>query len=229
MRGGFLTTAAKQLTSKDNPVASKGFPMPATRAHRKTFKAERMVIFSDAVMAVAITLLVLDLKLPEGVTDTQLPAALRGSLHGIGVYALSFVVVGMFWMGHNELFSYIRRVDGPLMWINMIYLLTIGLIPFVTSLLSDHGTSLATCVYAGVLVATSLLSTLMWWYAGRDPQLMPSDVPDSVRREGLISTLLAAAVFAFSIVIAILWSPVAGQLSWLLLILAGRVPQMMYK
>jgi len=229
MRACFLTTAAKQLTSKDNPAASIGFPMSATVAHLKTFKAERMIMFSDAVMAVAITLLVLDLKLPEGVTDTQLPAALRDSLHSVGVYALSFVVVGMFWMGHHEQFSYIRRVNGTLMWINMLYLLTIGLIPFVTSLLSDHGTSLATCLYAGVLVSTSLLSTLMWWYASRDPQLMPADVPESVRREGLISSLLTAAVFSLSIVIAILWSPVAGQLSWLLLIPAGRIPQMVYK
>ena len=202
--------------------------MPAIIAHRKTFKAERMIMFSDAVMAVAITLLVLDLKLPEGVSDPQLGAALQGSLHSIGVYALSFVVVGMFWMGHHEQYSYIRRVDGTLMWINMVYLLTIGLIPFVTSLLSDHGTSLSTCLYAGVLVATSLLSTLMWWYASRDPQLMPADVSQSVRREGLVSTLLTAAVFTLSIVIAIVWSPVAAQLSWLLLIPAGQAPKWLY-
>jgi uncharacterized membrane protein len=106
--------------------------------------------------------------------------------------------------------------------------MTIGLIPFVTSLLSDHGTSLSTCLYAGVLVATSLLSTLMWWYASRNPQLMPADVPQSVRREALLSTLLTAAVFALSIVIAIAWSPVAAQLSWLLLILAGQVPKWLY-
>jgi TMEM175 potassium channel family protein len=203
--------------------------MPSVTAHRETFKAERMIMFSDAVMAVAITLLVLDLKLPEGVSDAQLGGALQSSLHGIGVYVLSFIVVGMFWMGHHEQYSYIRRVDVPLMWINMVYLMTIGLIPFVTSLLSDHGTALSTCLYAGVLVATSLLSTLSWWYAARDPQLMPADVPESVRREGLLSTLLTAAVFALSIVIALVWSPVAGQLSWLLLIPAGRIPQMLYK
>ncbi len=203
--------------------------MPAIRARHKTFKAERMVAFSDAVMAVAITLLVLDLRMPEGISDAQLGAALQGSLHSVGVYALSFIVIGLFWIGHHEQYTYIRRVDPVLMWINMLYLLTIGLIPFVTSLLSDHATELATCLYAGVLVATSLLSALMWWYASRDPQLVPADIPEPVRREGALSALLVGAVFALSIIIALVWSPVAAQFSWLLLIPAGRLPAMIDK
>ena len=73
--------------------------MRAFDADRKTYAPERLLAFSDAVMAVAITLLVLDLKLPEGVSDADLGAVLRGSLHGVGVYALSFVVIGLFWMG----------------------------------------------------------------------------------------------------------------------------------
>jgi uncharacterized membrane protein len=203
--------------------------MRALSAHLKTFKAERMIIFSDAVMAVAITLLVLDLKLPEGVTDAQLPSVLQGSLHALGVYALSFIVIGLLWMGHHEQFSYIRRVDGAMLWLNLFFLMTIGLIPFVTSLLSDHGTALATSLYAGTLVATSLLSALMWWYAGRDPELMPEDVPETIRWEGLLTPLLIGAVFALSIAIALLWSATVAQLSWLLLIPAGRVPAWLEK
>ncbi len=79
-------------------------------------------------------------------------------------------MIGLFWMGHHEQFSYIRRVDGVMLWLNLFFLMTIGLIPFVTSLLSDHGTVLATCLYAGTLVTTSLLSAAMWWYADRDPR-----------------------------------------------------------
>ncbi len=203
--------------------------MRALSAHLKTFKAERMIIFSDAVMAVAITLLVLDLKLPEGVTDAQLPSVLQGSFHALGVYALSFVVIGMLWMGHHEQFSYIRRVDGVMLWLNLFFLMTIGLIPFVTSLLSDHGTALATCLYAGTLVMTSLLSALMWWYAGRDRELMPEDVPVAERREGLLAPLLNGAVFALSIVIAITWSATVAQWSWLLLIPASRAPAWLEK
>ena len=189
---------------------------------RRTYKAERMLAFSDAVMAVAITLLVLDLKLPEGVSDADLGNVLWASAHSLGVYALSFVVIGLLWMGHHEQFSYIPRVDGPLIWLNLFYLMTIGLFPFVTSVLSDHGSALATSLYAGTLVTTSLLSAGIWWYACRDPQLMAPGVTQAARREGLVSPLLNGAVFALSIVIAVTWSASAAQWSWLLLIPAGR-------
>jgi hypothetical protein len=87
----------------------------------------------------------------------------------------------------------------------------------------------ATSLYAGTLVATSLLSALMWWYAGRDPELMPEDVPETIRWEGLLTPLLIGAVFALSIAIALLWSATVAQLSWLLLIPAGRVPAWLEK
>ena len=116
----------------------------ASRAEDQTFKPERMLAFSDAVMAVAITLLVLDLKLPGNVSDAELGHALHASLPNLAAYALSFVVIGLLWIGHHQQFSQIRRVDGVLIWLNLFFLLTIALIPFVTSLLSEHGDALAT-------------------------------------------------------------------------------------
>lgn len=188
---------------------------------RKIFDSERLIAFSDAVIAVAITLLVLDLKLPEGVSDAQLPDALAGSLHGFFVYALSFLVIGLLWMGHHEQFSYICRVDAPLIWLNLLYLMTIGLIPFFTSLLSDHGAPLPTCLYAGTLVLTSLLSAAIWWHASRDPELMVPGVAEPIRRAGLLAPLSTGAVFAISIPIALIWGATPAQWSWLLLIPAG--------
>jgi uncharacterized membrane protein len=194
---------------------------------RKIFKSDRVVAFSDAVMAVAITLLVLDLKLPEGVSDAQLPAALSASAHNFGVYALSFIVIGLIWMGHHEQFSHIERVDGPMIWLNLLYLMTVGLIPFLTSLLGDHGSALPTSLYAATLVATSLLSAAMWWHACRNPELMRPDVPAAVRREGVLAPLLTGAVFALSIVIASVWGATPAQWSWLLLIPAGYAPSLL--
>lgn len=197
--------------------------MRSIYADRRTYRCERVLAFSDGVMAVAATLLVLNLQLPEGVTDAQLGSVLSQNLHAFSVYVLSFLVVGLLWVGHHELFSRFARVDNVLIWLNLLYLMTIGLIPFLTSLLSDHGTALSTVLYAGTLVITSLLSAAMWWHGGRDPELMPEDVPAGVRREGLWSVLLTGGVFALSIPIAVLWSATAGQLSWLLLIPAGQV------
>jgi uncharacterized membrane protein len=199
----------------------------ATGTENQTFKPERMLAFSDAVMAVAITLLVLDLKLPSEVSDADLGNALRAAFPNLAAYGLSFVVIGLLWIGHHQQFSQIRRVDGVLIWLNLFFLLTIGLIPFVTSLLSEHGDALATSLYAGVLVGTSLLSAAMWWYARSDPALMSPDVSQAARREGLITPLLMGAVFALSIVIARAWSATAAQWSWLLLIPAGHFARKM--
>jgi len=201
--------------------------MQASGADRKTYAPERLIAFTDAVMAVAITLLVLDLKLRTGVTDAELANVLSASSHSVWCYVLSFLVIGLLWMAHQNQFSFIARVDGVLLWLNLLFLLTIGLIPFVTSVMSDHGTALPTMLYAAVLLSTCLLLAAIWGYARRDPELMDAGVPAAERRQGLVTPLLIAAVFAVSIPVAYVWGSAAGQWTWLLALPAGRVAAML--
>jgi uncharacterized membrane protein len=196
--------------------------MSKAEERRDTYPVERLVAFSDAVMAVAITLLVLDLKLPEGVSNAELPAAVANNMHALWCYVLSFLVIGLLWVAHHRQFSYIRRSDGILLWINLLYLLTVGFIPFVTSVMSDHSIALPTMVYAGVLTVTCLLAAAMWGYAGW-AGLMAADVSAVDRRAGLLTPLMIAGVFALSIGVAALWGSGAGQWTWLLALPAGYV------
>jgi hypothetical protein len=139
-----LTEHAKQLNQQTSSNRS-GLDMLETKASgagRKTYAPGRLIAFTDAVMAVAITLLVLDLKLPQGVTDAELPNVLAKSSHSVWCYVLSFLVIGLLWMAHHNQFSFISRIDAALLWLNLLFLLTIGLIPFVTSVMSDHGSAL---------------------------------------------------------------------------------------
>jgi len=76
--------------------------MELSGAGRKIYPSDRLVAFSDAVMAVAITLLVLDLKLPEGVTDAALASVLSSSSHSLWCYVPSFLVIGLLWMAHHN-------------------------------------------------------------------------------------------------------------------------------
>jgi len=188
-----------------------------------TLPADRLVAFSDGVMAVAITLLVLDLKLPESLSGDALHSALIASRHAMLCYVLSFAVIGLLWMAHHYQFEHIRRVDGVILWLNLFYLMSIGLIPFSTSVMSGHGSALATILYAAVLVATCLLSAAMWWHASRDDELMEKGVSPALRREGLFKPLLVAAVFAVSMAVAAVWGSAAGQWTWLLALPAGSV------
>ena len=150
-------------------------------------------------------------------------AASRMPSHSLWCYVLSFLVIGLLWMAHHNQFAFIARVDAALLWLNLLFLLTIGLIPFVTSVMSDHGSALPTMLYAGVLMTTDLTLAAIWAYARHDPELMGADVPVAERREGLVTPLLVALVFAGSIPIAYLWGSAAGQWTWLLALPAGRV------
>lgn len=222
-----LTERAKQLNQQRSRTTGGGFDMDLSDGERTTFSCHRLIAFTDAVMAVAITLLVLDLKLPAGVTDAELPGVLAASSHQLWCYVLSFLVIGLLWMAHHNQFSFIARVDGVMMWLNLLFLLMIGLIPFVTSVMSDHGTPLPTMLYAAVLFSTSVLLGAIWGYARRDPVLMEADVPASERRQGLVTPLLVALVFALSIPVAYVWGSAAGQWTWLLALPAGRVAAML--
>jgi uncharacterized membrane protein len=124
-------------------------------------------------------------------------------------------------MAHHNQFSYIRRVDGVLLWLNLFFLMAVALIPFVTSVMSEHRSPLPTILYAGVLMIICLLTAAMWWYASRKSELMPPDVPNDLRRAGLINPLLVAGVFAASMGVAYTAGTAAGQWTWLLAAPAG--------
>jgi len=82
-------------------------------------------------------------------------------------------------------------------------------------------------IYAAVLFSTCLLLAAIWGYARRDPELMDAAVPAADRREGLVTPLLIALVFALSIPVAYLWGSAAGQWTWLLALPAGRIGAML--
>ncbi len=186
-----------------------------------TYSSERLLAFTDAVMAVAITLLVLDLKLPEGLSDNDLFVALPAVAHNLWCYILSFVVIGVLWMAHYNQFAHIRRVDGALMWLNLFFLMSVALIPFVTSVMSGHGNALPTMMYAAVLMVSCLMLAAMWAYACRSPELIAEDVTPVMHRAGVIIPLLIAAVFAASIGVAYVVNSADGQWTWLLAVVAG--------
>jgi uncharacterized membrane protein len=189
----------------------------------RTFKSERLTFFSDAVMAVAITVLVLDLKLPEGMGPAELNTALSGLSHALWCYVLSFVVIGMLWMAHHNQFAHIERVDGALQWLNLLFLMMVALIPFVTNLMSDYGGARPTAFYAVILLGSSLSLAAIWGYAISKPELMRADVPPELRRLGVLIPLAISGVFALSIAVAFSVGAAAAQWTWVLAAFAGPV------
>src|SRR3569623_1123728 len=101
---------------------------------------DRLVFFSDAVFAIAVTLLVLDIKVPN-LPHESISAAWRDFAAlwpSFFAFALSFFVIGRFWMGHHERFRALRHYDSRLMWPNMLYLMAIAFMPFSSAFLGTN-------------------------------------------------------------------------------------------
>ncbi len=184
---------------------------------------ERIMLFSDAVIAIAITLLVLDIRLPElpeHADSATLAAALNAIGPKISAYIISFLVVGQLWYGHFLRFRHIRRCDLRLIWLNMLFLMTIGFVPFASSVLSEHPNATAYALYDGTMALAALLSAGLWFYAIAGDRLVRPGLAPEIRRQSLRGPLLVAAVFVISAVAA-QYDTRFGRWAFLLLIPAA--------
>jgi uncharacterized membrane protein len=187
----------------------------------ENYENERLVLFSDAVIAITITLMVLEIRLPGDaaeMADGALWTALGELWPRYLSYVLSFLVIGMIWAGHRRKFESIRRSSDRLIWINLLFLLSLGFMPFVTDLLAENGGMVATMVYAGVVAVVSLMSAAISLYAAR-AGLTDGAMP--AWRMALPS-FATATVFALSIPVAWLDDD-AGKYFWLALIPVNMV------
>lgn len=147
----------------------------------------RIEAFSDGVFAIAITLLILELKVPHGLSGSQLRRALLDEWPSYGAYLVSFATIGIMWINHHRLFTLIRRVDHTLLILNGVLLLTISVVPFPTALIADYlardGSRLAAGLYSGWSILIAIAFNALWRYASspqRQPRLLrvPPDHPE---------------------------------------------------
>lgn len=119
--------------------------------HAASLSFERVAFFSDAVFAIAITLLVIDLRLPhfDATSDIALLNALLGLIPQYVGFFVSFFVTGRFWIGHHQLFTLIDHADDAFIWRNLLLLLTIAFMPFPTAIVGEFaGLRSGVCFYA---------------------------------------------------------------------------------
>jgi uncharacterized membrane protein len=183
---------------------------------------ERLIFFSDAVIAIAITLLVLDLRLPEG-SGAPLGRQLLDLSSSFLSFFVSFAVIGLFWEAHHRLFGYIERFDRGLLWLNLLFLLFIAFLPFPTSVLGKRWSGTAVVFYATTLAATGIARALMWSYAV-SRRLVAQDVPPAVIRAETMRSWAVPAVFLVSVALAA-FHPALAPFAWALLApvsIAGR-------
>ena len=179
---------------------------------------ERLIFFSDAVFAIAITLLALEIRLPVDATDLsdlQLMKSLMAIWPKYLSFIISFLVIGNFWIAHHRQFRMITRYDTRLLLLNLFMLMSIAFIPFPTSILSENSNRTSTIFYALSITLTGLLSALLWWYASWENRLTEKNFEVKVARRHLLSILTIPAVFLLSIGLAFI-DPDLAKFSWML-------------
>jgi uncharacterized membrane protein len=176
----------------------------------------RIVAFSDGVFAIAITLLVLNLTIDKGLSGSKLTEELLNNWDNLVAYAISFAVIGRFWIVHHRFFSEVRAFDGRLLGLNLFYLGWVVLIPFSSQVLGDYGGETPSVVVYSVNLSAVVLVGLWMNVDARRRGLTTID--DETHRESRARASYIAGIFLLSIPLGFV-APRAAPYLWLLLFL----------
>jgi uncharacterized membrane protein len=163
----------------------------------------RIQALCDGVFAVAMTLLILDVKVP--LSSHDLPGHLYALRFKVLSYVFSFVILGIYWVGHHNQYHYIRRADRTLLWLNLLFFLTIAFIPFSAALIAEHYQErIAVIVYGVNLILAGAVLYVIWWYATAGYRLVDRTLNPDVIRMAKIKILQAPVVYAGAIAVSFL-------------------------
>ena len=169
-------------------------------SYERTHDPARVMALSDGVFAIVITLLVLEIHVPELATAKGLREALEEIRPSFVAFLISFVVVAIAWVGHRDLFAHVRRTDRPLVWLNILYMLPLCLLPFGASLLARYQEAeVALQIYGFMLLAIALIRVWMFWYGTGRPHLLYESIDRRARLLGVLYVAVPAAVYLFAI------------------------------
>lgn len=192
------------------PAATTGSHRPAARVIEFA-GLDRIKFFSDAVFAIAITLLILNVALPSGTRQGDLAHELNSIWPEYGAFAFTFLLIGLRWMTHLIQFRYIRGYDIPLLALNLALLFVVAFLPFASRVLADYPDSRSACIlYAASMTVAGVISTALWYYACHKSLLIRYGAPDEYTQKNLLvrwATLPAFFVMAIILVIFVsdLW------------------------
>jgi uncharacterized membrane protein len=172
----------------------------------------RLEAFSDGVFSVAATLLVLDIKLAEIDihSSSQLISLIHQSLPNILAFIYSFLVVGIFWVGHLRIFTFVKTISHNLLWMNIFYLLTIAIIPFTASLIAKHPFYLTSVLfYCVVLFICGIQHVFLLNYLQRNPSLMDKDPGEDFFRKSKKIALVGPVCYLLAAITGFIFVPIS--------------------
>jgi uncharacterized membrane protein len=169
---------------------------------KKEFQLERLILFSDAVFAIAITLLVIELKIPEIprklVTETKLVEILANLIPKFVGFLISFFIIGLFWTIHHRMFGYVVNYNPKLLWLNLIFLLFIVIMPFSTSFYSEYISNLLISpivVYVTNICMIGIMNSFLWHYISNPKNNLCEGLHPLVAKYYMIRSIVMPLIF----------------------------------
>ena len=186
----------------------------------------RMLLFSDAVFAIVLTLLALDLRMPAGFDDAHLYDGLAEMKGEIIAFAVSFAIVGVFWIAHLTMLRTLARFDWAVAIANLVFLFTVTVTPFTTTLVGVDGTmGNGWRLYCVSIIAISLAQVVLLFVSHRDEPRLIHDAHHGRLSVRLLRACAPGIAFAVGLVLSLVGQRFLASLCWLLTplpILAGR-------
>ncbi|MBS1919741.1 MAG: DUF1211 domain-containing protein [Bacteroidetes bacterium] len=169
---------------------------------RKAFQLERLILFSDAVFAIAITLLIIDIKIPEisrdMVTDKMLLQKLMDLIPRFIGFLISFLLIGQYWRVHHRMFGFVIDFNDRLIWLNIFFLLTIVLMPFSTSFYSEYaGAPVITPMifYTCNIALLGIVNVFLWQYISNPKRRLTENLSPLLARYSSLRAFTVPVIF----------------------------------
>ncbi len=183
-------------------------------------KVERVISFSDAVFAFAITLMALSIDIPDlptHLTQSELLDKLYDLYPQFESYVISFAVIAIFWVSYHQVFNHIKGSHITMVYLNLLFLLLITLLSLSTSLVINYGTyQIPYIIYCFIVIMTSSLLATIWWHATRNKLLVDKNLHPFFIKGVLVNLMSIPIVFTISIIISFVNLDIA-QYFWLII------------
>ncbi len=186
--------------------------LPTFSEHKKEFQLERIILFSDAVFAIAITLLVIELKIPEishPVTEQKIVQGVADILPKFIGFLVSFFLIGLYWTIHHRMFGFVVHYTQRLLWLNLLFLLGIVLMPFSTSFYSEYifeYLKTPVVMYAFNICFIGIMNYVLWKYISKSQNNLSDNLSKELVGYYSFRALAVPVIFAV-MVIAYLYFP----------------------
>ena len=180
----------------------------------RTTSVGRVEALTDGVFAIILTILVLEIAIPPNLSEHSLVEVGKELRATLVAWIISFLITAMYWVWHRDLFARIRVVNRDLVWLNLLFLLPACLIPFASSVLGKYpDEAKAVYIYGIVVIAVTVLRTVMYWYVIRRPRLLKERNRPARRRSQQGLAIAAAPIVVYALAMALAATSTAASIS----------------